>query len=133
MATSVEITNGFANTKNRIGFVTGEVDKLEAMVEEYDLKAGVDFSTHVGPHRIVIREKVQSDILEGEKGWNEKINPSTKQILSKDGEVIYRKVEVVADGSDLVDVFITHDKQPTVNESNTEFATDKANVVKELN
>jgi hypothetical protein len=83
------------------------------MIDEYDLKAGVDFSALVSPHRIVVIEKVESK-RDSEFGYSEKINPSTGEVLTKDGEPIYRKTEVVAEGSDIVDILITHDRSEIV-------------------
>lgn len=133
VANEVVITNGFVNTKKKIGFISGKYDELVNMIEKHNLVEGSNFSVAVSPHRIVVIEKVESEI-DGELGFTEKKNPSTGQILAKDGEVIYRKTEVVEEGSDIVDILITHDKESEVqDEAKSEFATKKeAEVIKEL-
>ena len=109
MAVVMTVNNNFLNARNRVAFVTGELHELETMINEYGLEEGSDFNEAAGPHRIVVLEKVQSEVGE-EKGYSEKINPSTGQILSKDGEVIYRKTLLVVYGSDIIDLTIDHDR-----------------------
>ena len=113
MATTVVVANGFANTAKKVGFINGEVDQLKDMINEYNLRDGTDFNIAVAPHRIVTLEKIQSEIGE-ELGYSEKINPSTGEVLTKNGEIIFRKTEVVMEGSDVVDITITHDKESVI-------------------
>jgi hypothetical protein len=120
MATTVVITSGFANARNKVAFINGEVAQLETMISEYNLREGVDFSLAVGPHRIVTLEKVESE-LGDELGYSVKINPTTGEILTKNGEPIYRKTEIVAEGSDIVDTVITFDREAVVDEAKAEF------------
>ena len=131
-STTIAVTNGYMNSRTRIGFMTAKVEELERVIEDNKLKEGSDFSALVAPHRIVILEKTANEMTDEDQGYVEKINPSTGEILTKDGEVIYRRTEVVEEGSDLVDVFVTHDKEPATDEANKEFATKKENVVAEL-
>jgi hypothetical protein len=121
ISSAVTISNGFANTRNKVGFVTGEVDGLKQMIKEYGLVEGADFSEKVGPHKIVTFEKVESDMTEADLGYREKINPSTGELLTKDGEKIYWKTEVVAEGSDAQDSYVQHDREP-VDETAREFS-----------
>ncbi len=132
VAEEIVISNGFVNSRKKIGFITGKYDELVTMIDKYNLVDGVNFSTVVAPHRIVVLERVESE-LNGELGFNEKINPTSKQILSKDGEPIYRKTEVVEEGSDIVDILISHDRDVDVKDTALdEFATNKNNIVAEL-
>lgn len=108
--TTVALSGGFLNERTKVGFITGEVATLEKMVDTYGLKAGSDFSALVGPHRIVTLEKTESEIGE-EKGYREKINPSSGEVLTKNGETIYWKTEIVAEGSDITDKYIQHDTE----------------------
>ena len=84
------------------------------MIEEFELKEGSDYSELVGPHRIVTLELVQSKVPKdkngGNSGYREKINPSSEEVMTRDGEPIYWKTEVVPEGSDLQDTLITHDR-----------------------
>jgi len=133
VANEVVITNGFVNTKKKIGFVSGNYDELVSMIEKHNLVEGSNFSVSVSPHRIVILEKLESEI-DGELGYGEKVNPSTGEVLTKDNEVIYRKTEVVEEGSDIVDILITHDKTADAKDetANSEFSTKKGVVVAQL-
>ena len=130
-SSEVTITRGFANTRKKIGFVSGTIEELAEIITKHNLVEGSDFSALVAPHRIVVIEKVQSE-LNGELGYSEKMNPKTGQILSKDGEVIYRKTEVVPQGSDIVDVLITHDKEDEAADNAVSEFEKNANVVAEL-
>lgn len=102
------LTNGFMNVRNRIGFIVGRVTDLQDMIKEYNLKEGDDYSQKVGPHRIVVIEKLESEVPENQ-GYREKINPTTGEVLTKNGETIFWKTEVVAEGSDIQDTYIKHD------------------------
>ena len=84
----------------------------------------------VSPHRIATLEVLETEVGE-ELGYSEKINPSTGEVLSKNGEVIFRKTLVVAEGSDIVDVLISHDSVPINDEARSEFQKSE-NVVAEL-
>jgi hypothetical protein len=129
VANEVVITNGFVNTKKKIGFISGNYDELMTMVEKHNLTEGSNFSISVSPHRIVVLEKLESE-LSGELGYSEKVNPSTGEILTKESEVIYRKTEVVEEGSDIVDILITHDKTAGIqDDAKGEFKTQKQGVV----
>ena len=110
------IVNGFANPKNKVGFITGKVDDLQKMVDQFHLREGDDFSQKVAPHRIVTLEKTESE-LGDDLGYREKINPSTGETLTHGGEVIYRKTEVVSEGSDIVDRYLTHDTAESESEA----------------
>ena len=129
VAIEVVITNGFVNTKKKIGFISGKYDEMVDMIMKHNLVEGSNFSISVSSHRIVILEKLESE-LDGELGYSEKINPSTGEILTKEGEIIYRKTEVVEEGSDVKDILITHDKTVDVqDDAKSEFKTQKQGTV----
>jgi len=123
--TSFEVSNGFINKKNRVAFINGEVEALESLISEAGLKNGDDYCAKVGPHKIVTIEKVQSEVGK-ELGYSEKINPKTNEVLSKEGEPIYRKTLLVAEGSDLHDTFLTHDIEPYVSEGASDFIKEES-------
>ena len=110
ISTIAALSNGFMNVKNRVGFIVGRVADLTNMVKEYGLKESDDFSAKVAPHRIVTLELLESQVQDG-KGYREKINPTTGEVLTKNGENIYWKTEVVAEGSDIQDSFVSHDTE----------------------
>lgn len=128
---TIGVDNGYLNKKTRIGFITATVEELIELIEDKHLVKGADFSKLVAPHRIVIIEKLEDQLTEDDKGFTVKINPSTGEVLTQGGQTIYRKTEVVQEGSDMKDVLLTHDKEPVVDEANKDFAT-KNNVVAEL-
>jgi hypothetical protein len=115
------LSNGFLNVKNKVGFIVGRVEDLKNMIAATDLKEGDDFSKKVAPHRIVTLEKLESE-LEDTRGWKEKINPSTGEVLTKNGEVIMWRTEVVPEGSDIIDTYIKHDTVAVEDEAVKEFA-----------
>lgn len=116
---AMSISNGFANKRTKVGFITGAVDDLKDMITSFGLKEGSDFSEKVAPHKIVTIEKVESEVPENQ-GFREKINPTTGEVLTKNGESIYWKTEVIAEGLDTHDELIQHDKE-TVDEAVQEF------------
>ena len=108
MAQVITLSSGFLNKRNKVGFVVGNVEDLEAVIKEYNLKEGTDYSVAVGPHKIVTLEKVESETPENQ-GYREKINPTTGEILTKNGETIMWKTEVVSESSDIAETLIQHD------------------------
>ena len=108
IAVVATLSNGFMNVKNKVGFIVGRLEDLKNLISTYDLKEGDDYSKKVAPHRIVTLEKLESEVS-GQLGYREKINPTTGEVLTKDGETIMWKTEVVAEGSDIYDTFIKHD------------------------
>ena len=108
---TVTVSNGFLNKRNKVGFVTGRVEDLEDVIKSYRLKEGTDYSDVFGPHKIVTLEKVESEVPEN-MGFREKINPTTEEVLTKDGEPIYWRTEVVPENSEIVDVLLQHDTEP---------------------
>lgn len=118
---SASVTNGFVNMRNKVGFLTGEVEVLETLIKNYSLREGSDYSAQVSPHRIVTIEKTADEMTEADLGYREKINPSTGEVLTKDGEVIFWKTEVVSEGSNVQDKLIQHDTEPVEDVSQAEF------------
>lgn len=108
IATIAALSNGFMNVRNKVGFVVGRVADLTNMIKEYSLREGDDFSVKVAPHKIVTLELVESEVPENQ-GYRVKINPTTGETLTKDGEAIYWKTEVVREGADIQDTLIQHD------------------------
>jgi hypothetical protein len=121
ISSTITLSGGFANRRNKVGFIVGNVEDLEAMIKEYNLREGSDYSQAVAPHRIVTQELVESEVPEN-RGYREKINPTTNEVLTKDGEPIYWKTEVVSEGSDIQDTLIQHDVE-TEDASQEEFQT----------
>jgi hypothetical protein len=118
---SVSLSNGFLNKRNIVGFVTGRVEDLEEVIKSFNLKAGSDYSVAVGPTRIVTIEKLESELTDSDLGFRAKMNPQTGEMLTKDGEEIHWKTEVVAEGSDLVDTYIAHDREAATDPAVAEF------------
>lgn len=113
---------GFLNKRNKVAFIVGRIEDLDATIKEFRLKEGTDFSVAVAPHRIVTLEKLESEVQENEY-YREKINPTTGEILTKNGETIVWRTEVVAEESEIVDCKIVHDRAPvTVDPAVAEFA-----------
>lgn len=108
MATVITLSSGFLNKRNKIGFIVGEIENLNAVISEYKLKEGTDYSVAVSPHKIVTLEKLESETPENQ-GFREKINPTTGEVLTKNGETIMWKSEVVSEASDVVESLIQHD------------------------
>lgn len=131
IAQTVTLSGGFLNKRNKVGFITGRVEDLEATIKAFNLKAGTDYSVAVGtPHKIVTIEKVESEVGD-ELGFREKINPSTEETLySKDGEAIFWKTEVQAGGDDLQDVLVDHVREPATDPAVAEFQGEAASTKK---
>ena len=69
MLTSPVVTlgNGFINKRTKVGFIVGTVEDIEAIIKEYGIKEGSNWSELFGTHRIVTLEKnfapIESQIL----------------------------------------------------------------------
>ena len=117
---------GFTNKKTRVAFITGLVEDLEGMIEEHKLKDGSNFNQVFGEHKIVVVEKLASEVGERD-GFSEKINPTTGEVLYKGGEVIMRRTYLVGAASELADTMIEHDRVPATDEAIAEFQGEAAN------
>lgn len=111
--TVVIAPGGFLNKRNITGFIAGSVEDLKAVVDEYKLKAGMDYSKTFGEHKIITVEKLQSECREdGKDGFKAKINPTTEEELTCEGEPIMRRTYVVQDTPEaMTDVYIDHDRE----------------------
>jgi hypothetical protein len=123
---SVSLSSGFLNKRNIVGFVTGRVEDLKEVIKSFNLKEGTDYSVAVGPHRIVTLEKMESELTDADLGFRDKINPTTGEVLKKNGSSIQWKTEVVAEGSDLSDRYIEHDRVVVVDPAVAEFTGEAA-------
>ena len=116
----IEISDGFMNKRNRVAFIAGSIEDLEAVIAAYDLKAGTDYSVAVGPHKIVVLEDVADNVAKyitnarqetmEDCGFRAKVNPTTSEILvtQEEGKTIYWKTVLVPEGSDKKDQKLTH-------------------------
>lgn len=111
--TTTSIVNGLLSPKKKIGFVTGKTKVLKQLFNDADVKAGTDYSSIIGDHKIITIEKLASEV-EDNQGFRPKINPETKKELTKNGETIVWKTLVVSSASDQNDEYITHDKDEIV-------------------
>lgn len=110
IAVTMVLTGSFLNKKTKVGFIVGKIDDLKSLISTYGLKEGTDYSAAVAPHRIVTIEKLKNAVPENQ-GFRQKINPTTGEVLTSNGEEIYWKNEVVAEGSNVVDQLIAHDRE----------------------
>ncbi len=108
MAVVVTLSGGFLNKRNKVAFIVGNIEDLDAVIAEYKLREGTDYSVAVAPHRIVTLELLESNTPENQ-GYREKINPTTGEILQKNGETIMWKTDIVPEGSDVVESLVQHD------------------------
>jgi hypothetical protein len=116
------LNGGFLGKRKRIGFVVSEVSMLMTIIKHFNLVEGMDFSESVAPHRIVVIEKLECDTPEN-KGFKEKINPSTREFLLRDEEQIMWKTEVVPESSNIQDILISYNE--TVPMDNVHVGNDK--------
>ena len=121
IAVVASLSNGFMNVRNKVGFIVGRVTDLTALITNFSLKEGDDYSAKVAPHRIVTLEKLESEIGD-ELGYREKINPTTGEVLTKNGESIYWRTQVVPEGSDIIDTFVKHDALVETDAAVSEFS-----------
>ncbi len=110
--TVVIAPGGFLNKRNITGFIAGNVEDLKAVVSEYKLKAGMDYSKVFGEHKIITVEKLESECrADGKDGFRPKMNPTTEEELTCEGELIKRRTYIVQDSLEAVDVLIDHDRE----------------------
>lgn len=86
---------GFAAPSKIVHFLAGTVEDLKSIITEYNLKAGDDFSMKVQPSRLIVKEST-TPFYEGQKC---KINPTTGEEVTSNGNPVYRETRLVEAGS----------------------------------
>lgn len=114
----VDVDSGFFNTRNKIGFLTGRISDIKKVIKKYNLKEGMDYCKVFGPHRIATIEILESqfkkvkeyeDSVEpNEEGFRKKQTPDGT-LLTKKGEQIWWKTQVVSEGNEMQDSRVKHD------------------------
>lgn len=95
---------GITRVATRTAFITLEMDAIEFLGAE--LQAGKAFPQ---PGKIVVLETLVPYTKKDGTVQEPKMNPSTNEVLTHNGQPIYRNVEFVADVN-MQDVLISHDK-----------------------
>lgn len=102
---SFVLSGSFLSEQKRVGFITGRMDDLSNFVAHFNLAVGDDYSTKVSKSKLIVEEAVTPWY----DGQSAKINPTTKEeLLTADGENIYRQVRLVPDLPEYVDRLIQH-------------------------
>ena len=83
-----EVNNNFLSLVKRRGFFIGKTSDIEDMIKEYDLKEGSEFPLDC---KIIIQEQT-TPFYEGQQP---KVNPVTGEVITSNGEVVYRQSTVV--------------------------------------
>lgn len=115
---------GVLSTINKVGFITGRLEELESIVKKFNLKEGDDFSTKAFPVKILIVETTTPDY----EGRDKKVNPTTGEVLTYNGDPIYRYTTVVPVGSQQEDSFLMHDVTPVTAETTAQAVDFEARV-----
>lgn len=120
-------TNGFMNQERRVGFITGEVTKLKAFVEALGLTPGCDYSKKANVDMKLVVEESTTPYYEGQ---SPKINPKTnEELVTPDGEFIYRRVVLAEEASDKSDIKLDYQRTTT---AQTATVTSAHNVLSEV-
>jgi len=114
--------NGFRNEEKRVGRYIARVEDLVKDVETFKLKEGDDFGKKVFPVKLVIKEQTEPFY----DGQEPKINPSSGEVITHNGQEIYRNTFVQPLDSAEPDTVLSIDREPVEAEKqlqpNTEFA-----------
>jgi hypothetical protein len=103
----VQTLNGnFFTETRKVAIISGRIEHLVNLVKQYDLKEGSTIPEELA-FRIVTKESTEPFY----QGQQPKINPSTSEILTKDGKYIYRVNLLVGKDSDEKDELIQHDRR----------------------
>lgn len=102
---TLTLGTGFANVQKRVAFLNGEIATLQQVVKNFNLKAG----SPLEGFKIVVTESLTPSY----EGHQPKINPTTAEIMTKNGLPIYRDTRLVEEGSAIVDTLIQHDNAAT--------------------
>lgn len=97
---------GFLRDRVKVGLFKGEVTRLEELVKKTNLKEGDDFSKKVFPVKLVIKEQTEPFYSEQEP----KINPTTGEVVTCNGETVYRQTFVRNIDDDTKDVLLPVDR-----------------------
>ena len=122
-STFMSITpNGFRNEEKRVGRYMARIEDLVKDVENFNLKEGDDFGRKVFPVKLVVKEQTEPFY----EGQEPKINPSTDEVITHNGQEIYRNTFVQPLDSAEPDALLSIDKVSVEAEKqlqpNTEFA-----------
>ena len=130
--TSVLLGGSNFENKGKIAFHTISDDVLD----DLNIKEGDDLSEVLGRElRIKIEEFTESELasIENTKGFRVKINPSTNESLTKDGELIYMKtslIDILEDSSK--DRRIKHNGSIAVDNDNDELINEDEVITNKL-
>lgn len=110
------------NIQPRTAQFAGRIENLEKMVQEYGLKEGDNFSKKVTDVELIVEES-HEPFYEGQEP---KINPSTGEVVTSDGQEVYRQTFIKPKSEEANDKLLTIDREPVkqtqATEANTEFA-----------
>lgn len=113
-------SNGFMKEQVRTDFVKINKTLAEKLVAAGKLKVGVPYANLIGQDcKIVVKESHNPFY----PGQDHKINPTTKEAVTKDGKLIYSKGFLTTDLS-ISDELIQHDRTPVNSaiKANSDFA-----------
>lgn len=100
--------NGFRNEEKRVGRYIARVEDLVKDIETFKLKEGDNFSNKVFPVKLVIKEQLEPFY----DGQEPKINPSSGEVVTHQGQEIYRNTFVQPLDTAETDVVLSIDREP---------------------
>jgi len=106
LATTTRSFGGFMNKSRTVHFLSGRVEELKELVDEFSLSVGDDFSKKVQPSRLIVKESVTPFY----DGQDAKINPTSGEVVTFQGEDIYRETALVGATSLEMDSKLSNDK-----------------------
>lgn len=122
MATTIRSFGSFASKTRTVHFLSGTVEELKEIVAEFSLSAGDDFSEKVQPSRIIVREST-TPFYDGQQP---KMNPSTQEVVTHNGQDIYRETDLVGANSSETDSKLSNDKTGVAASAASPFVEDGA-------
>lgn len=111
--------SNIANIQARVAHFAGTLENLESIVENFNLKEGDNFNK-IMPVDLVVEEQTEPFY----DGQDPKINPSTGEIVTHNGQEVYRSTFIAQKGEERTDQLLRTDpSEETVGQkAQTEFS-----------
>ncbi len=92
---------GFVSEKKKVAFKTGQLETMRALVKTHKLEAGAEMPGA----KIIIREST-TPFYEGQ---NPKMNPTTEEVVTVNGQPVYREGVLLPSNDSETDSYVTAD------------------------
>lgn len=95
--TSFDITSSFSRVNKSVHFLPGRVEDLKLFVQEYNLTPGCDLNQkRSAKGEFALKIKITENTTPSYDSQEAKINPTTGEVITHEGQPVYRHSSLVA-------------------------------------